>query len=274
MLCFSERVIVDNLLLVITGIHLDVPFTKEGNCKLGSKCAFKQTEKAGSEPKKRNNSVVLAKTLDHTQSEEQITEIQSEGAFLHGVSAIPVTSIVAGKIWEYCQQVPTGSRRRTTCDRARQARSDLGNYTFNKVDTAVEVRMLRRASKSEVVQSLLKQTWNLPARKHGSCTRTLLVSKGLLFSHVKHSLRHSNRSTQETVVASRSDSEHEDREFIVDSGASLHMMSQNELTSGENDTVRRSKEPTVIATANGEAELTEEATENVHDMEVSVTHGL
>ena len=46
---------------------------------------------------KRNNSVVLGKTLDHTQSEEQITEIQSEGALLHGVSSIPVTSIVAGK---------------------------------------------------------------------------------------------------------------------------------------------------------------------------------
>ena len=69
MLCLSERVIVHKLMLVITGIHLDVPFTQEGNCRLGSKCAFKQTEKAGSEPKKRHNSVVLAKTLDHTPNQ-------------------------------------------------------------------------------------------------------------------------------------------------------------------------------------------------------------
>ena len=53
-----------------------------------------------------------AKHFDHTQSEEQITEIQSEGALLHRVSALPVTSIVA-------------QRRRTTCDRARQARSNF-----------------------------------------------------------------------------------------------------------------------------------------------------
>ena len=38
---------------------------------------------------------------------------------------------------------------------------------------------------------------------------------------------------EEEVVASRSDCHHEDREFTVDSGASLHMMSQNKLTCGE-----------------------------------------
>ena len=32
-----------------------------------------------------------------------------------------------------------------------------------------------------------------------------------------------NKTTQEQVVASRSDCEHEDREFMMDSGASLHM---------------------------------------------------
>ena len=107
-------------MLAITGIHLDVPFTKKGNCKLGSKCAFKQTEKAGSEPKKRNNSVVLAKTLDHTQSEEQITEIQSEGALLHGVSAIPVTSIVArkcGNIANKFRLARVAERHVTGCDK-------------------------------------------------------------------------------------------------------------------------------------------------------------
>ena len=80
-----------------------------------------------------------------------------------------------------------------------------------------------------------------------------------------------NRTTQENVVASRSDSEHEEREFIVDSGASLHLMSKCELTSGETDTIRRSKEPTLITTANGKAESTEEVTVHVNDMDVSVT---
>ena len=49
------------------------------------------------------------------------------------------------------------------------------------------------------------------------------------------------------------------------------MMSQNELTFGEEETIRRSQKPTVLATANGKAESTEETTVNVNDLEVFVT---
>ena len=38
----------------------------------------------------------------------------------------------------------------------------------------------------------------------------------------------------------------EDREYVVDSGASVHMMSREELSSGEMDTVKRSRTPTVV----------------------------
>ena len=49
-----------------------------------------------------------------------------------------------------------------------------------------------------------------------------------------------NRTAQEKVVASRSNWNHEDPEFIVLSGA-CHMMSENELTTDEIDTIRKSK---------------------------------
>ena len=52
----------------------------------------------------------------------------------------------------------------------------------------------------------------------------------------------------------------------VDSGASLHMMSKQELTLGGKETIRKSKEPTVIATADGKAESTEDATVYVNDL--------
>ena len=52
----------------------------------------------------------------------------------------------------------------------------------------------------------------------------------------------------------------------MDNGASLHMMCKNEITSG--DTVRRSKDPTVIMTANGKAECTEGVTVYVTDLDV------
>ena len=80
------------------------------------------------------------------------------------------------------------------------------------------------------------------------------------------------RTTQEKVVASRSASEQTDREFIVESGASLHMMSKTDLTSGEKDTIRRSKKPTVITTASGSRQSRrKKATVYVNDLDVFVT---
>ena len=114
--------------------------------------------------------------------------------------------------------------------------------------------------------ALLKQTWNLLPRKHGTCTTTYVKSKGLMIKHVEIS-SDLTRTNQEKVVTSRSDCEHEYREFIVGSGASLHMMSKSELTSGEKDAIGRSREPTVITTANGKAESTEEAAVHVNDLD-------
>ena len=54
----------------------------------------------------------------------------------------------------------------------------------------------------------------------------------------------------------------------MDSGASLHMMSDNEFFSGEKGTIPRPKEPTVITTANGKEESAEEATVYVDDLDV------
>ena len=78
-----------------------------------------------------------------------------------------------------------------------------------------------------------------------------------------------NRTSQATVVACRSDCEQSDTSLWT-SGA-FHLMSKNELTFGEKDTIRRSKQPTVNKTANGKAESTEEATLYVNDLDIFVT---
>ena len=71
------------------------PLHHKGNCKFGSKCAFKHAEKAGGEPKKRNDSVLDAKTLDHaTTGRVTVLNFRAEGDLLHGVSAIPAKSIL------------------------------------------------------------------------------------------------------------------------------------------------------------------------------------
>ena len=71
---------------------LECSLHQRGNCKLGSKCALKGTEKAWVEPKKRNNSVVVAKILDHTQAEENHFTRAKED-LVYGVSTIPAKSV-------------------------------------------------------------------------------------------------------------------------------------------------------------------------------------
>ena len=52
----------------------------------------------------------------------------------------------------------------------------------------------------------------------------------------------------------------EEREFVVDSGASMHMISKKDLSDAEMDTLTKSCSPTIVITANGEVQTHEEAT--------------
>ena len=63
----------------------------------------------------------------------------------------------------------------------------------------------------------------------------------------------------------------EEREFVVDSGASKHMMSKKELSSEESWRVTRSRTPNVVLTENGEVHTHEEAQLFVHDLNQFVT---
>ena len=63
----------------------------------------------------------------------------------------------------------------------------------------------------------------------------------------------------------------EEREFVVDSGASMHMMSKKELSSEEMGTVKSSRKPTAVLTASGKVHTHEEAQVFVHDLNQFVT---
>ena len=51
----------------------------------------------------------------------------------------------------------------------------------------------------------------------------------------------------------------------------MHMMSKKEISSEEMDTVKRSRTPTVVLTANGEVHTHEKAQVFVHDLNLFVT---
>ena len=58
--------------------------------------------------------------------------------------------------------------------------------------------------------------------------------------------------TENRCLPSLSETKLEEREFVLDPGASMHMVSRKDLKSAELETVRISRSPTTVATANGE----------------------
>ena len=63
----------------------------------------------------------------------------------------------------------------------------------------------------------------------------------------------------------------EEREFVVDSGASMQMISKKDLNSAEMDTLTKSCSPTIVITANGEVQTHEEATVYVKELDIFLT---
>ena len=63
----------------------------------------------------------------------------------------------------------------------------------------------------------------------------------------------------------------EEREFVVDSRASMHMITKKDLSDAEMDTLTTSRSPTTVITANGEVQTNEEATVYVKELDIFLT---
>ena len=64
----------------------------------------------------------------------------------------------------------------------------------------------------------------------------------------------------------------EEREFVVDSGALMHMMiSKKDLSDAEMDTLTKSCSPTIVITANGEVQTHEDAIVYVKELDIFLT---
>ena len=63
----------------------------------------------------------------------------------------------------------------------------------------------------------------------------------------------------------------EEREFVVHSGASMHMISRKDLNSAEFETLTTSRSLTTVITANGEMQTLEEATVYVEELDIFLT---
>ena len=63
----------------------------------------------------------------------------------------------------------------------------------------------------------------------------------------------------------------EEREFVVDSGASMHMSSEKDLSDAEMETMTKSYSPTVVITGSGEVQTHEEAIVYVKELDIFLT---
>ena len=61
------------------------------------------------------------------------------------------------------------------------------------------------------------------------------------------------------------------KKFVADSGASMHMVSKRDLYSGEVETMKTLRSPTMVMTANGEVQTREEAIAYVKELDLLVT---
>ena len=114
--------------------------------------------------------------------------------------------------------------------------------------------MKRLQDKSDVPKARLG---TLPKHTHTSSKRATKL--------------HSSRLRKSGLLLAASTKEPEEREFVVDSGASMHMVSKRDPNSAELDTMMTSRSPTTVTTVNGEVQTREEATVFVKELDLFVT---
>ena len=101
------------------------------------------------------------------------------------------------------------------------------------------------------------------------CPRSSVEAKSVLKLKEKNKATFFSPSENRCLPASTL--EPEEREFVVDSGASMHMISKNDLNDAEMDTLTKSCSPTTVITANGEVQTHEEATVTVKEFDIFLT---
>ena len=87
----------------------------------------------------------------------------------------------------------------------------------------------------------------------------------------KRSIKEQHSSLSENRCLPASTLKLEEREFVVDSGASMLMISKKDLSDAEMDTLTKSCSPTIVITANGEVQTHEEATGYVKELDIFLT---
>ena len=103
----------------------------------------------------------------------------------------------------------------------------------------------------------------VPANQRGGWPKECSNSRSMKEQHSSH--------PRENRCLPASTLKPEEREFVVDSGTSMHMISKKDLSNAEMDTLMKSCSPTIVITANGEVQTHEEAIVYVKELDIFLT---
>ena len=157
-----------------------------------------------------------------------------------------------------------------------QGRKSLGNTMQKVLEPIQRVRFtkstLRHASIRE--KFLVSEVPTLGNLRTGPSNDVPVARLGTLPEN-KYKLKEKDKAAfyfpgEEWVLPVASTKKSEEREFVVFSGASMHMASKKDLDSAELETMRTSRSPTTVMTANGEVQTREEATVHVKQLDLFV----
>ena len=239
-------------------------YKNDAGCKAGDKCLFPHHKVDEQPNKKRNKSNFPRRESDDKNAVAIVKSVSQLGCVSQDSDAL-----------------------------VSQGRKSRGNPMQKVLEQIHRVRFtkstLRHASiRDEKGPSLVKIKFKVPHqrslyalkfedRSHEETERQQRCARSKAWNLAKHiyKLKEKDKAgtyffVEEWVLPAASTKEPEEREFVVDSGASMHVVSKKDLNAAELDTMRTPRSPTTVMTANGEVQNREEATAYVKQLDLFV----
>ena len=238
-------------------------YKTETGCKAGDKCLFphqtvdeQQNKKPKKEllPKKREsddkNAVAIVKSVSQVGSVSQDSDaLVSQGRQSRGNPMQKVLKPFKGYDSQILRDVTRVSGKR----KDHRWEKQMSQFFISEIHTVWNLRTgplkrLKDSNDASVAWNLAQNIYKLKEKDEAT-----------FYS-----------PAEEWVLSAASTKEPEEREFVVDSWASMHMVSEKDLDSAELETMRTSRRPTTVM-ANGEVQTREEATVCVKELDLFVT---
>ena len=217
-------------------------YKSESGCKIGTECSFPHW-KVEEQPNKGRR----RRWQKCSSNSERCTTV---GLCIVGLRA-------AGICHDFTEghkslgTKPTSTIHKICAASSKHPRKQRSTAQQNTSQTSSSTQSLRCEIWGQISRGDWKTRAMRPRRMRGDLPRLSISSKKRKTAFCS--------PTDEWILPATSTIKPEEREFVVDSGASMHIVSRKDLNSADLETVRVSKSPTTVVTASGEVLTREEA---------------